>query len=266
MNQPVYAPDDVSKPAFHLRYTWSGWPSLSSFPDVPTAEFFRELDALWEEDGMRRLEMRWSAKLIQFTFSVKPQVSPVFFTSRVKGRLQHALRTAGLTTNFSRKIGFRTIGDNRRTDVEAYIRSQVEKEVFVDPRFAEVLQRFTVADSGVRLDQPTRTNSGRYWYNLHLVLVLDRRDRLTDENSLRTMDQSCLAIATKKGYAVSTRSVMPDHLHLALRGDIEHSPEEIALAMMNNLAFAFGQNRIWQSSYYAGTFGEYDMQTVRRRS
>ena len=57
---------------------------------------------------------------------------------------------------------------------------------------------------------------------------------------------------------------MPDHLHLALRGNIEQSPEEIALAMMNNLAYGFGQNPIWQSSYYAGTFGDYDMDAVRR--
>ena len=42
---------------------------------------------------------------------------------------------------------------------------------------------------------------------------------------------------------------MPDHLHLALRGNIEQCLEEIALAMMNNLAYAFGQNPIWQSSY-----------------
>ena len=25
--QPVYSPNDVSSPAYHLRYTWSGWQS-----------------------------------------------------------------------------------------------------------------------------------------------------------------------------------------------------------------------------------------------
>ena len=57
---------------------------------------------------------------------------------------------------------------------------------------------------------------------------------------------------------------MPDHVHLALRGNIEQSPEEIALAVMNNLAYAFGQNPIWQASYYVATFSEYDMGAVRR--
>ena len=59
-------------------------------------------------------------------------------------------------------------------------------------------------------------------------------------------------------------TTIPRKWNLALRGNIEHSPEEIALAMMNDLDYAFGQNPIWQSSYYAGTFGEYDMDTVRR--
>ena len=262
--QPIDSADAVSSPAFHLRYTWSGWPSQTTFPDAPSDAFFQRLDVLWENDGMRRLATRWSAERIQFTFSVKPQVSPVFFTSRVKGRLQHALHESGCPTKFSRKVAFRGIGDNHTAEVEVYIERQVEKETFVDPRFAEFLKQFTVTDPNVRLDQPTETNSGRYWYNLHLVLVVEHRNRFIDEESLRTIDHWCSRIARKKGYAISTRSVMPNHLHLALRGNIEQSPEEIALAMMNNLAYAFGQNPIWQSSHYAGTFGEYDMDTVRR--
>ncbi len=261
--QPIYSPKDVASPAYHLRYTWSGWPSSSAFPSVPSDEFFQELDALWENDGMRRLEMTWSASLVQFTFSVTPQVSPVFFASRVKGRVDHALRKLGCPMKFSRKVAFRTIGDNRTTEVEAYVKRQVEKEGFVDPRFAEFLKQFTVTDSDVRLDLPTETNSGRYWYNLHLVLVVEHRDRFTDAESLKTMDRWCSAVAKKKGYAISTRSVMPDHLHLALRGNVDQSPEEIALAFMNNLAYAFSQNSIWQPSYYAGTFGDYDMNAVR---
>lgn len=56
---------------------------------------------------------------------------------------------------------------------------------------------------------------------------------------------------------------MPDYLHLALRGNIEHSAEQIALSLLNNLAYAMGQVPLWQPSYYAGTCGEYDMGCVR---
>lgn len=262
--QPLYTADQLRTPAYHLRYTWCGWPSGTQFTSAPPQELFDQLDTRWENDGLRRLELKWSAKAIQLTFSVKPHVSPVFFTSRVKGRLQHALDGLGCFTTFSRKVSFRGIGNNRTADVTAYIERQVAKEEFVDPRFADSLKRFTTTDPDTKLQLPTETNSGRYWYNLHLVLVANRRHRFTDENSLKTIDQTCLKIAEKKGYQISTRSVMPDHVHLALRGNISHSPEEIALAMMNNLAYAFGQNAIWQPSYYVGTFSEYDMGAVRQ--
>jgi len=56
---------------------------------------------------------------------------------------------------------------------------------------------------------------------------------------------------------------MPDHLHMALRGNIEHDPQTIALSFMNNLAYALGQKPVWEFGYYVGSFGEYDMNAVR---
>ncbi len=35
--------------------------------------------------------------------------------------------------------------------------------------------------------------------------------------------------------------------------------------LMDNPAYAFRQNPIWRVSYYAGTFGDYDMDSVRRK-
>jgi REP element-mobilizing transposase RayT len=202
-------------------------------------------------------------ELIQFTFSVRPKVSPVFFAARVKGRLQHALREAGLTTSFSRKVAVRTVGQNHRTDVEAYIQRQVEREPLADPRFKDLLREFTVVNSSVDLSGSTETNSGRYWYNLHLVLVVESRYRIGDPVWLRTIRDWSFKIAAKKGYSISRLSVMPDHVHASLRGNIAHCPEEVALAFLNNLAFALGQKRVWEPCYYLGTFGEYDMGAVR---
>lgn len=52
---------------------------------------------------------------------------------------------------------------------------------------------------------------------LHLILVLvtETRMRLTDLLSLEKLSRVGLAIASKKAYRVSARSVMPDHLLLA---------------------------------------------------
>jgi REP element-mobilizing transposase RayT len=232
---------------------------------LPPPSFWAPLEAAWEEDGLRKLEHHWSSEKIQFTMSVRPPVSPVLFAARVKGRLQHALRTAGLSCAFSRKVAVRTIGDNHRAEVEGYIAKQVDRAQFADSRFQELLRPFTVADTSVDLAAPSQTNSGRYWYNLHLVLVVEGRYRIADVGWLGTIRDWSFKIAEKKGYALSRAAVMPDHLHLALRGNIEHSPEVVALAYLNNLAYALGQKPVWEPCYYVGTFGEYDMGAVRGR-
>jgi len=260
---PIYSAERLHEPAYHLRYTWSGWPSAGDFPPEPDPEFFSELEKLWESDGIRLLDLSWSPQVIQCACSVKPNVDPILFCSRIKGRLQHGLRSIRRSTKFSRKVGFRTIGENRRADVEAYIANQVSKASFIDERFASFLQRYTVCDPSISLTEPLATNSGRFWYNLHLVLVTEARMRFTDEASLEKLSRLFAAISFKKGYRVSTRAVMPDHVHLALGGNISESPEEIALGFMNNTAFAFGQQAIWRPGYYAGSFGEYDMDAVR---
>ena len=56
---------------------------------------------------------------------------------------------------------------------------------------------------------------------------------------------------------------MPDHEHMTMRGNIQKSPEEIALEYLNGLTNALGKS-IWEFGYYAGNFGEYDLDGVRR--
>jgi len=249
------------RPAYHLRYGWTGWPLTGTVLPPEPPQFPVES---WEGDGIRLLESSWSPDSVQITFSVKPHICPVLLAARAKGRLQHAMRQQGLAVRFSRKIGVRSIGDNRTADVNTYIRNQTDKEPFADPRFRTLLERFTFTDPTVDLSRPTETKSGRYWYNLHLVLVLDAAYRIVDAQRLGVIRDQSPKIAAKKGHAVSCLSVMPDHLHLALRGNLDHSPEEIALSFLNNLAFALGQVRVWRRGYYAGTFGEYNMNAVRR--
>jgi REP element-mobilizing transposase RayT len=150
-----------------------------------------------------------------------------------------------------------------RPEVETYVRNQVANEDLADERFREMLASFNVVNSDVDLSAPTQTNCGRYWYNLHLVLVVAERYRIGEATILARIRDTVLRICAKKGYAASTLAVMPDHLHLALRGAIDQTPEVIALSFLNNLAFSLDQRPWWQPGYYAGTFGEYSMAAVR---
>ena len=159
----------------------------------------------------------------------------------------------------------RTIGENRRKTVEDYVARQVERGRFADSRFEEFLEEFTVVDESVNLERPVKTKSGRYWYNLHVVLTVRDRSRITDRRRLTRLRDWALKVGEAKKYRISRLSMMPDHLHVSLGGNINCSPEEIALSFMNNLAYGVGQMALWQPSFYVGSFGEYDMWAVRRR-
>ncbi len=262
--QPLYHAEDL-RAAYHLHYTWCGWPSGTTLPRLSDNAWSSLRDA-WENDGLRVLQTDWSAERILITFSTRPDVSPVFLASRAKGRLQHASRSVdAIKCRFSRKLAVRSIGENRTVDVQMYIERQVDREAWADPRYRETLEQFTIEDELVDLATASESNSGRYWYNLHLVLVTDGRFPLRSQASLASLRDQSFRIASRTGYAISRLSVMPDHLHIALRGNVEHSPQGIALAFLNNLAHTLNSGRIWQRGYYAGTFSEYNMNAVRRR-
>ena len=262
--QPLYDIRDQT-PACQLRYTWCGWPSVAAFPAL-TVDAWQELTTAWETDGLRLLEREFHSDRVLLTFSALPNVSPVHLAARAKGRLQNSLRQSNATwSGFSRKVSVRSVGENTTEAVQHYVESQVSTADFVDPRFAEFLQQFTVSDEEVDLSIATESKRGRYWYNLHLVLVTDGRFRMVDEISLRMLRDGVFKIAAKKAYRVAAVSVMPDHLHVSLRGAVENSPEEIALAFQNNLAFMVNRGAIWRRGYYAGTFGEYNMNAIRVR-
>jgi REP element-mobilizing transposase RayT len=262
--EPLYRAE-TQDPAYHLRYSWTGWPSRGQFTELPPCEeILAQAAPGWEEDGLRALESKWTEQVIQIAFSTRLDVTPVHVAARAKGRLQYALRTSGKPQQFSRKLAVRSIGNNRSEQVKAYISSQVEKERFADASLANSLREFTIVNHEIDLSRPLESARGRYWYNLHVVLVVDRRARIADLAVLKQIKVTCLRVCEKKGYGVAAMSLMPDHLHLALRGNIEHSPQMIVLAFQNNTAYALGQKPIWCDNFYAGTFSEYDMHAIRR--
>ncbi len=253
----------TSPNAFLLRYGWSAWPSSGTLPTLPPPPFLQELGEAWNQDGIHLLEHRWQADTVQLLFSGAPDVAPVDLARVAKGRLQHALRKAGHPTDFSRKVAVRALGENTRETVETYVSGQLEHADLADPRYRDALKRHAVLNPDVKLDEPFSTNSGQYWYNLHVVLVTNSRWRM-GENEARMLAQGCRAAAAEGGYGLAKMAVMPDHAHLAVRGHPEHSPNRIAQAFQATTAKAIGMMGFWKETFYVGTFGEYGMGAVRR--
>ena len=241
-----------SHPAFHLRYGWMAWPSvgttLSAPPDYPVAE--------WEHDGLHLLEHAFTPHEIRLVVSAGPDLAPVDVARLLKGRLQHAMRKAAVPVNFSRKVALRAIGHNTRVVVERYIRNQLRQTELADSRYRDALQRHSFAQREVDLAQPSETNSGRYWFNLHVVLVTANRFRMGSEVAGRISTACRLP-------AVAKCAVMPDHLHLAVKADPAKSPTHVARSFQELTATATGMLGFWLDTFYVGTFGEYGMEATR---
>ena len=263
--EPIYQAHNLT-PAYKLRYSWTAFPTRGTqFPPQPPGDALDALASAWKKDGLRPLEHRWEPDTVQITFSATPQVSPTFLASRAKGRLQHTMRQAGTPVQFARNFSVRTLGDNTRATVEQYVNQQVNRSDLADPRYREKLRKCAWQDPHVNLEQPQATSSARYWYNLHIVLVVADRYRMDADSTAPKLRDTCRGVAQKHGYLLSSVSVMPDHLHMALGGNTAHGPEEIVLHFQNNTAWALGQRRFWEYNYYAGTVGEYTMVAVRSR-
>ena len=54
-------------------------------------------------------------------------------------------------------------------------------------------------------------------------------------------------------------------VHILLGCAVTESPESVALSLLNNLAFVQGMKPVYRFSYYVGTFGKYDRNSIRRR-
>ena len=247
----------------HLFHSWTGWPTAGLFPSSPPAAFFEALAAAWKTDGLELQSRAWTPEQIQLTFQTSPEIAPTFLAARVKGRLQHALRQAGLPCEFSRKTAVRSLGDNRSPAVESYLRNQTGRAELLDERYRVTLQAAGFEDAAVDLSAPTETTKGRYWYNLHLVAVMADRFRIGKEDFLNKVRAGVFAWAQETESRLKAFSLMPDHVHVATRGNPEQSPLELAEALWRSLNRAAGCGLMGEN-LYAGTFSEYGLGAVRR--
>ena len=58
--------------------------------------------------------------------------------------------------------------------------------------------------------------------------------------------------------------ILSNHIHILVGIGVNESPESAALSLLNNLTFAQGWKPVFRFSYYAGTFGGYDRDAIRR--
>jgi REP element-mobilizing transposase RayT len=258
--KPLYYRDNCT-PSYQLRW------SLALFAIAPLpspSEWIDSLRDVIEQDRIRLLEHSMESNVVRLLLSTQPSVAPSQIVKLVKGRLQHLLKDY-VPKAFRRNFSLTSIGDAHRTEIESYVSSQLGHHPLTDRRVEQRFQAFQFAFIDVDPLAEQFSSHGRYIYGLHLVLVNDARWREIREDRLVITRDMFFKTARKKSHRVSRLAILPDHLHATLGCNFGESPEEVAFGYMNNLAFAQGMREIFSFSYYTGTFGNYNMQAVRRR-
>lgn len=255
-----YGTDDL-KPPYKLWFTWAGWPDRK----IPS-EVIESVAPLWDErDGIRLLQQCWDGTSLQLFVSTKPHVAPSLITGRLKGRLWHAMYSADMTVEFRPNFGLRSVGSNHRRILENYLDKQVWKRGFVDPEFERFMRTLTVEDPTVDLVEAHETNGGIYWYDLHLVLVVEGREFIRDRQLLTAIRDWTRNVADTKGHQIASLAVMPDHLHALVRPTPVESPVEASLVYLNELSEKAGF-QLWNRHPYMGTFGEYPSYAINKKA
>ncbi|WP_254512759.1 transposase [Anatilimnocola floriformis] len=261
MPEPQYIAANCSV-AYQLHW------SLSVFSQcpIPAASEWREaLSLAVEADGVRLLEFSSVENAAgQFFLSSRPDVAPAAVVRSIKGRLQYLLRNT-IPQLWRRHYAITSVGSANNEVLQSYVGRQVEHHPQADARVVERLKQVQFHDSGVLLDELRSSAHGRFTNSLHIVL--ENADHLNDvrEEWLVTTREMIIRACRKKGWLLSRVGIVANHLHILLGCDVDEIPQDVALSLMNNLAFAHGMKRVFESSFYLGTFGPYDHQAIRNR-
>ncbi len=193
--------------------------------------------------------------------STTPPLKPAFIVQRTKGRLQHLLSNRNVT--WRRNFRLTTLGDANSSAVEDYVEQQLGHHNLASEQSQQELESVSWCDPSVKIEEPMYSSHAQYILGLHVVLVHEGRWRTVEPAFLKITQSGILKTAAKYDCCVSRIGILADHIHTTIRFHYELAPVQLALSLMNNLAYLHGMRRLWPDSYYVGTIGPYNMNAVR---
>ena len=260
MTEPIYTSENVT-PAWQLIYSLTVFWKTSPGTDSWLADLSEQVVA----DGLRILEHRFSnAATSMFLISTTPGVPPVRIPARIKGRLQHLLKSTILQP-FQRNYDLVSVGSTRGEKTEEYVRSQVERHLADDEVLRRQFADLQIMTPDVDLLQPRYVRRGRCTCNLHLVLMHFPRERVECVEKWGQLRDMIRRWANSKRCLLSRVGLLPDHLHLTFGLNSESPPLEAALTLMNNIAWVHGMRPILMPSFHVSTFGRYDLGAIQHK-
>lgn len=258
---PLYTADNC-RVAYQLNWSLSVF-GRSDFPAAAT--WINDLKTAVEPDGVRILEHRiLQPHVLQFFLSSQPTASAADVVRSIKGRLQYVLRSQ-LPRAFRRNYRIESVGSANLETIDDYVASQMDRHLMGDQRIQERLAGLQYFDPSVNLGEIRYSNAGQFIANLHVVLENAGGWHEVREQVLSAMRDMIVRASQAKQYGLSRIGLLSNHLHLTLGCDITHSPMQVGLGFLNNLAFVNDMKPVFKYSFYLGTVGIYDRQAIRRQ-
>ena len=244
-----------------LRYAYSTWTtqklSVNTLQDV-----IQQTEILLASDNLKILEHRVEGSQIQLLLSARPNHSPVDLSKITKAKLSVAFSQQKIYKSVTREFALRSVGENTTHDLEHYLREQVNRRNFVDDRFADSLRPFS-KEYDVDLERCEATKYGHYWYDLHFVLGTNDRYSVAIPEIWETIVQSSELWHQEQGHQLKSISLLPDHVHLLVRPNLNVSPYRVGEGLIERLNRVKIMQNIYHSTFYVGTHGTYPMNAIR---
>lgn len=132
----------------------------------------------------------------------------------------------------------------------------------VDPRVQKMIESLQYRDDSLVLPVPRRNHYGESIVAYHLVVETEGNWHDVREAALTGYRNAVLAVGRKHDWPVARIGLVTNHIHILLGAGVQEAPAEIALSILNNLAYTQEMQAIFKFSYYIGTFGKYDLGAI----
>jgi putative transposase len=166
---------------------------------------------------------------------------------------------------WSRGTFVRSVGNVTGGAIRSYISGQFPHHRAVPERDAERVQlpRFHDPRDTSRLREDSHSV---FEYNLHVVLVTDKRAELLDFEVAEALVRYWRRVCDKKRWIAWDIEIVCDHAHLFLGLRPMDTPEQVALSLMNNSDYLCGRRygaamreanmaSLWRPGFFVGTGG-----------
>lgn len=235
--------------------------SLSVYGQEPIAHGALDLEKLNAEiakDKLKVLEFNFrSENVAQFFISSRPESKPSEIVQRVKGRWVWLSRS-NIPVRLRRNYCISSVGTVNSAVLDTYVAGQPERHVMADPRVQAMIEAMQFHDSGVDLMRPRHNHYGNSIVAYHIVVETVGGWHNLCEESLQSYRAAVLAAGRKHGWRVARIGLVSNHIHILLGAGVQDVPADIALSILNNLAYTHDMKPVFKFSYYIGSFGKYD--------